>query len=70
VYKIFSHVLSDDARQLAPLLDSIGVRYKKTELAMDAGPLLRVVLFRFFGDSAAALTQVSGWGVVVGVGMW
>ncbi len=70
MYKIFSHVLSDDARQLAPLLDSIGVRYKKTELAMDAGPLLRVVLFRFFGDSAAALTQVSGWGVVVGVGMW
>jgi U5 small nuclear ribonucleoprotein component len=57
VYKIFSHVVSDEPKALAPILHSIGVRMSSTELSIDAAPLLRLVLFRFFGDSAAALTH-------------
>ena len=58
VYKIFSHVVSTEGRALAPLLDSLGIRYKQSELSLDPVPLLKLVCFRYFGDATALVASV------------
>ena len=56
IYKIFSHVLSCDAPDLIPILQEINVQLKPSEFYLDAMPLLKIVLARYF-ENCSALVQ-------------
>ena len=52
LYKIYSHVLGNDATRLGKLLSELGTgKLKKYELELDSKPLLQLILSRFFGKS-------------------
>lgn len=50
LYKIYSHVLGSEGKELQSTLESIGVRLKREDLQLDPAPLLRLVCTKFFGD--------------------
>jgi 116 kDa U5 small nuclear ribonucleoprotein component len=49
LYKIYSHVIGETPEDLMPILKQLGIRLKTRELHLDARPLLRLALSRFFG---------------------
>jgi U5 small nuclear ribonucleoprotein component len=51
LYKIYSHVLSEDADDLKETLRSLGITLKTVLYKMDTRPLLKVVLDQFFGPA-------------------
>ncbi|KAJ2917822.1 hypothetical protein MD484_g2581, partial [Candolleomyces efflorescens] len=51
LYKIYSHVLSEDADDLKETLRSLGITLKPVLYKMDTRPLLKVVLDQFFGPA-------------------
>lgn len=51
LYKIYSHVLSEDTDALKSTLSSLGIHLKPVMYKMDVRPLLKVVLDQFFGSS-------------------
>jgi len=53
LYKMFSQVVGEDPKDLEMTLRELGVRLKKSELQLDSGPLLRLVLQQFFGPPTA-----------------
>ncbi len=57
LYKIYAHTVGSDAPQIEGLCSEIGVVLSKAELAMDAKPLLRLILSRFFSTSASAIVH-------------
>lgn len=59
LYKIYSHAVATDAKNLSPLLDNLGIRLKKSELLLDSRPLIRLILSKFFGNSAGFIEMVS-----------
>lgn len=58
LYKIYSHVLGEDAPELALTLRELGVRVRREELHLDPKPLLRLVLGRFFGSATGLVDMV------------
>ncbi|KAJ2927681.1 hypothetical protein H1R20_g9422, partial [Candolleomyces eurysporus] len=51
LYKIYSHVLSEDADDLKETLRSLGITLRTVLYKMDTRPLLKVVLDQFFGPA-------------------
>ncbi|KAJ1988447.1 hypothetical protein GGI25_005268 [Coemansia spiralis] len=49
LYKIFAQVSGEDEPVLRPVLESLGIRLRKSDYAMDVRSLLRRVLCQFFG---------------------
>uniref|UniRef100_A0A7S1U9A6 Tr-type G domain-containing protein n=1 Tax=Phaeomonas parva TaxID=124430 RepID=A0A7S1U9A6_9STRA len=49
LYKIYSHVVGEDAPQLHPFLRRLGVQVKRSSLHLNSRPLLRLVCRKFFG---------------------
>ncbi|KAJ2160762.1 hypothetical protein GGF46_002008 [Coemansia sp. RSA 552] len=49
LYKIFARVVGEDEPELRKVLESLGIKLRKTDYAMDARGLLRRVLGHFFG---------------------
>ena len=58
VYKIFSHVLSCESKALAPILDELSVQIKPSDYHLDAMPLLKLILSKYFGDTAPLIQAV------------
>lgn len=51
LYKIYSHVIGENAGALAQTLDELGIFLRKEELTMDPQPLLKLVMTQFFGKA-------------------
>jgi U5 small nuclear ribonucleoprotein component len=51
LYKIYSHVLSEEADDLKETLRALGIQLKNVLFKMDTRPLLKVVLDQFFGPA-------------------
>lgn len=49
LYKIYTHVVGEDAPRLKPFLAEMGISLRKRDLNMNSRPLLRLVLRSFFG---------------------
>ncbi|KAJ2855194.1 hypothetical protein GGI22_004222 [Coemansia erecta] len=49
LYKIFAHVAGEDEPKLRPVLESLGIRLRKSDYALDVRSLLRRALSQFFG---------------------
>lgn len=58
LYKIYSHVLSEDAEDLKETLRSIGITLKPVLYKMDTRPLLKVVLDQFFGPATGLVDVI------------
>jgi 116 kDa U5 small nuclear ribonucleoprotein component len=59
LYKIYSHSVGQDTKELEVTLKKIGVKLKKEELKLDIRPLLKVILSRFFGNSSGFVDMVT-----------
>lgn len=59
LYKIYSHVLGEDAQALTQLLKELGVRVKREDLHLDPKPLLRLVCTRFFGQATGLVDMLA-----------
>jgi 116 kDa U5 small nuclear ribonucleoprotein component len=51
LYKLYSHVLSEETDALKETLKSLGIQLKPVLYKMDVRPLLKAVLDQFFGPS-------------------
>ena len=49
-YKIVGHTISEEKKDLAPILKHLGIFLNKKYFRMDTKPLLKIVLSRVFGD--------------------
>ncbi|EFI28717.1 u5 small nuclear ribonucleoprotein component [Coprinopsis cinerea okayama7 len=58
VYKIYSHVLSEEADELKETLRSVGITLKPVLYKMDVRPLLKVVLDQFFGPATGLVDMI------------
>lgn len=58
IYKIYSHVLSEDPEDLVPFLKTLNIKLRHQELHLDPKPLLRTVLRKFFGPPRGFVTMV------------
>ncbi|KAH6916699.1 Calreticulin family-domain-containing protein [Coprinopsis sp. MPI-PUGE-AT-0042] len=58
LYKIYSHVLSEEADDLKETLRSVGIVLKPILYKMDVRPLLKVVLAQFFGSSTGLVDMI------------
>lgn len=58
VYKIYSQLLSEEPKDLQPVLAELGIHLSKEELALDVRPLIKVVLRRFFGRASGFVDMV------------
>ena len=58
LYKIYSHVLSEDADDLKETLRSLGITLKSVLYKMDTRPLLKVVLDQFFGPATGLVDVI------------
>lgn len=58
LYKIYSHVLSEEADDLKETLRSVGIVLKPILYKMDVRPLLKVVLAQFFGSATGLVDMV------------
>lgn len=58
LYKIYSHVLSEEADDLKETLHSVGIVLKPILYKMDVRPLLKVVLAQFFGSSTGLVDMI------------
>ncbi|KAF4612297.1 hypothetical protein D9613_004072 [Agrocybe pediades] len=58
LYKIYSHVLSEETDDLRNTLSSLGIKLKPVMYKMDVRPLLKAVLDQFFGPSTGLVDVV------------
>ncbi|KXN85686.1 hypothetical protein AN958_10869 [Leucoagaricus sp. SymC.cos] len=59
LYKIYSHVLSEDTDALTETLVTLGITLKPVVYKMDVRPLLKVVLDQFFGPSTGLVDVIA-----------
>jgi len=52
LFKIYSQIVGEDHKDLEFVLDELGIRLKKEQYNLDTGPLLKLVLSRFFGNAS------------------
>ena len=58
LYKLYSHVLSEETDALKETLKSLGIQLKPVLYKMDVRPLLKAVLDQFFGPSTGLVDVV------------
>lgn len=58
LYKIYSHVVSEDTEALKSTLATLGIKLKPVVYKMDVRPLLKVVLDQFFGPSTGLVDVI------------
>ena len=58
LYKLYSHVLSEETDALRDTLEGLGIRLKPVMYKMDVRPLLKVVLDQFFGPSTGLIDVI------------
>ncbi|KAF9447037.1 Calreticulin-domain-containing protein [Macrolepiota fuliginosa MF-IS2] len=58
LYKVYSHVLSEDTDALRDTLATLGITLKPVVYKMDVRPLLKVVLDQFFGPSTGLVDVI------------
>ena len=58
LYKIYSHVLSEETEDLRSTLNTLGIKLKPVMYKMDVRPLLKAVLDQFFGPSTGLVDVV------------
>lgn len=58
LYKIYSHVLSEETDELKETLASLGIKLKPVIYKMDVRPLLKVVLDQFFGPATGLVDMI------------
>ena len=57
-YKIYARVLGAETADLAPFLSELGVSLTKEQLRLDALPLLKLVMPRFFGSQGGIVDAI------------
>jgi U5 small nuclear ribonucleoprotein component len=58
LYKLYSHVLSEEMEQLKGTLESLGIFLKPVMYKMDVRPLLKAVLDQFFGPATGLVDMI------------
>lgn len=58
LYKLYSHVLSEETDDLKETLKSLGIQLKPVLYKMDVRPLLKAVLDQFFGPSTGLVDVI------------
>ncbi|GLB43536.1 putative 116 kDa U5 small nuclear ribonucleoprotein component N-terminus [Lyophyllum shimeji] len=58
LYKLYSHVLSEETDLLRETLEGLGIQLKPVMYKMDVRPLLKAVLDQFFGSSAGLVDVI------------
>jgi U5 small nuclear ribonucleoprotein component len=58
IYKLFSHTLSESAKDLENTLAKLGITLKPSQYKMDARILLKLVCQQFFGPSSSFIDMV------------
>jgi 116 kDa U5 small nuclear ribonucleoprotein component len=58
LYKLYSHVLSEETDNLKETLTSLGIQLKPVMFKMDVRPLLKAVLDQFFGPSTGLIDVI------------
>ena len=59
LYKVYSHVLSEEPEELKETLARLGIHLKPVMYKMDVRPLLKVVLDQFFGPSTGLVDMIA-----------
>ncbi|KAI0673628.1 P-loop containing nucleoside triphosphate hydrolase protein [Trametes maxima] len=59
LYKLYSHVLSEETEPLKETLAALGIQLKPIMYKMDVRPLLKVVLDQFFGPSVGLVDLIT-----------
>ncbi|TFK42020.1 Calreticulin family-domain-containing protein [Crucibulum laeve] len=59
LYKLYSHVLSEETDDLKKTLSSLGIQLKPVMYKMDVRPLLKAVLDQFFGPSTGLIDIIT-----------
>lgn len=59
LYKIYSHVLSEETEDLKETLGSLGIELTPVIYKMDVRPLLKVVLDNFFGPATGLIDIIA-----------
>lgn len=58
IYKLFSHTISEDPKELEVTLGKLGIRLKPSQYRTDAKDLLKLVCAQFFGPSSGFVDMV------------
>jgi U5 small nuclear ribonucleoprotein component len=58
LYKLYSHVLSEETDDLKETLTSLGIKLKPIMFKMDVRPLLKAVLDQFFGPATGLVDVI------------
>lgn len=58
LYKLYSHVLSEETDALKDTLKGLGIHLKPVMYKMDVRPLLKAILDQFFGPSTGLIDVV------------
>lgn len=58
LYKLYSHVLSEETEDLKTTLHSLGIQLKPVMYKMDVRPLLKAVLDQFFGKATGLVDMI------------
>ncbi|KAF8633597.1 hypothetical protein AX15_001389 [Amanita polypyramis BW_CC] len=58
LYKVYSHVLSEESEELKETLASLNIHLKPVMYKMDVRPLLKVVLDQFFGPATGLIDMI------------
>jgi U5 small nuclear ribonucleoprotein component len=59
LYKLYSHVLSEETEDLKETLVSLGIKLKPVMFKMDVRPLLKAVLDQFFGPATGLVDVIA-----------
>ena len=58
IYKLYSQVVGEEAAELQPTLEQVGIRLRSSELKYDVKPLLKLVLSSFFDKPSGFVDAV------------
>lgn len=58
LYKLYSHVLSEETEDLKDTLKGLGIQLKPVMFKMDVRPLLKAVLDQFFGPATGLIDVI------------
>lgn len=58
LYKLYSHVLSEETEELKETLHGLGIHLKPVMFKMDVRPLLKVILDQFFGPTTGLVDMI------------
>ncbi len=58
LYKLYSHVLSEETEELKETLHGLGIHLKPIMFKMDVRPLLKVILDQFFGPTTGLVDMI------------